>query len=126
MVTSESSTAGFDALPGQVDPVFERPGRVEHRHTRLKRDALGGRREKAHRADRRAVVVLPEQRERIAEGDAKRVDRMALAVDMRRRRHAGKRAAAVGNRERLVRDVQGRDGVRRRLDGRELGHGVAL
>ena len=104
--TDARDEARFNRVPRLVDAVFQA---ARFRHQRQRRREQNPRRglRQLHRADGLLLVVVPEQRQRIAEHDARGVDAISLAVEFGRAGNAAERAA-VGV-QRL--DVQQRVGA---------------
>ena len=85
--------AGLDALPGVIDARLERPGFVDDRERGLEQNPVGRGASGSPSPIGCCRVVMKEQRDGIAKADAGRIDHVALAIELRRRGDAGKRAA---------------------------------
>ena len=89
--------ADLDGLPRLVDPVLELAGLVDFGNLGLEANAFLRRLLELHGPNGLPVVVLPQQRQRVLEGDPQRLDDVAHPVGGRRRGNAADHPPAVGD-----------------------------
>ena len=84
--------AGLDRVPGFIDAILQAARFRDRRERRFEQNALRRLRQDDG-ADRQLLIVMEQERQRIAEGAAIRIDDIAHPIELRRRRDTGEHAS---------------------------------